>query len=193
MSRSGARNSTAARVLPIPRYLPSTLETITAGVTVKSSVLRTARLPEQPVAVPDELQHHYGAGLHRWQRPPCHSAQKRQWDVAIWPPEYAGKHNFQYGILEASIQLPIRTNQACACIPGALGSNITTVPWPACGEADIMENWSPQVLNGAGPSGNNSTIHTAQTGGSGVGRRFHIPQRGGGKYGSIRMGHLDAK
>ena len=87
----------------------------------------------------------------------------------------AGKHNFQYGILEASIQLPNTTNPGLWPAFWSLGSNITTVPWPACGEADIMENWSPQVLNGAGPSGNNSTIHTAETGGSGVGRRFTFP------------------
>ena len=86
-----------------------------------------------------------------------------------------GKHNFQYGILEASIQLPNTTNPGLWPAFWSLGSNITTVPWPACGEADIMENWSPQVLNGAGPSGNNSTIHTAVTGGSGVGRRFTFP------------------
>ena len=87
----------------------------------------------------------------------------------------AGKHNFQYGILEASIQLPNTTNPGLWPAFWSLGSNITTVNWPTCGEADIMENWSPQVLNGAGPSGNNSTIHTAETGGNGVGRRFTFP------------------
>jgi beta-glucanase (GH16 family) len=86
-----------------------------------------------------------------------------------------GKKNFQYGILVASIQLPNTTNQGLWPAFWSLGSNITTVPWPTCGEADIMENWSPQVLNGAGPSGNNSTIHTAKTGGSGVGARYTFP------------------
>jgi beta-glucanase (GH16 family) len=38
-----------------------------------------------------------------------------------------------------------------------------------------MEDWSAQVDNGAGPLGNNSTIHTAKTGGAGVGGRFHFP------------------
>jgi len=85
------------------------------------------------------------------------------------------KQNFQFGILEASIQLPNTTNQGLWPAFWSLGSNISTVPWPTCGEADIMENWSPQVLNGAGPSGNNSTIHTAKTGGSGVGARFTFP------------------
>lgn len=86
-----------------------------------------------------------------------------------------GKQNFQYGILEASIQLPNTTNQGLWPAFWTLGSNITSVPWPTCGEADIMENWSPQVDNGAGPSGNNSTIHTAKTGGSGVGQRYTFP------------------
>jgi beta-glucanase (GH16 family) len=86
-----------------------------------------------------------------------------------------GKQNFEYGILEASIQLPNTTNQGLWPAFWTLGSNITTVPWPTCGEADIMENWSPQVDGGAGPSGNNSTIHTAKTGGSGIGQRFTFP------------------
>jgi beta-glucanase (GH16 family) len=86
-----------------------------------------------------------------------------------------GKQNFQFGILEASIQLPNTTNQGLWPAFWTLGSNIGTVGWPTCGEADIMENWSPQVHNGAGPSGNNSTIHTAKTGGSGIGMRYTFP------------------
>jgi beta-glucanase (GH16 family) len=86
-----------------------------------------------------------------------------------------GKQNFTYGILEASIQLPNTTNQGLWPAFWTLGSNITTVPWPTCGEADIMENWSPQVDGGAGPAGNNSTIHTAKTGGDGIGERYTFP------------------
>jgi len=86
-----------------------------------------------------------------------------------------GKQNFQYGILEASIQIPNTTNQGLWPAFWSLGSNIGSVGWPTCGEADIMENWSPQVDNGPGPSGNSSTIHTAKTGGSGVGQRFTFP------------------
>src|SRR5215472_14606553 len=85
------------------------------------------------------------------------------------------KQNFTFGILEASIQLPNTTNPGLWPAFWSLGSNISTVGWPTCGEADIMENWSPQVLNGPGPAGNNSTIHTAKTGGSGVGARFTFP------------------
>ena len=86
-----------------------------------------------------------------------------------------GKQNFQFGILEAGIQLPNTTNQGLWPAFWTLGSNIGTVGWPTCGEADIMENWSPQVHNGAGPSGNNSTIHTAKTGGGGIGMRYTFP------------------
>ena len=86
-----------------------------------------------------------------------------------------GVQNFQYGVLEASIQLPNTTNQGLWPAFWTLGSDITTVPWPNCGEADIMENWSPQVDGGAGPAGNNSTIHTAVTGGGGIGQRYNFP------------------
>jgi len=86
-----------------------------------------------------------------------------------------GKQNFTYGIFEASLQLPNTTNQGLWPAFWTLGSDITTVPWPGCGEADIMENWSPQVDGGAGTTGNNSTIHTAKTGGSGIGARYTFP------------------
>jgi beta-glucanase (GH16 family) len=86
-----------------------------------------------------------------------------------------GIQNFEYGVLEASIELPNTTNQGLWPAFWTLGSDITTVPWPTCGEADIMENWSPQVDGGAGTAGNNSTVHTALTGGDGYGGRFTFP------------------
>lgn len=79
---------------------------------------------------------------------------------------------FQYGRIEASLQLPDTTNPGLWPAFWSLGSNISTVPWPKCGEADFMENWSPQVLNGPGPAGNRTTIHTAVTAGSGIGKAF---------------------
>ncbi|HVA64789.1 MAG TPA: carbohydrate-binding protein [Terriglobales bacterium] len=85
------------------------------------------------------------------------------------------KQNFGYGILVANIQAPNTTNQGLWPAWWTLGSNISSVPWPTCGEADIMELWSPQVYNGPGPNGNNSTIHTAKTGGNGVGARYTFP------------------
>jgi beta-glucanase (GH16 family) len=53
-----------------------------------------------------------------------------------------GLENFQYGRIEASLRLPDTTNQGLWPAFWSLGSNIATVPWPACGEADIMETWS---------------------------------------------------
>jgi beta-glucanase (GH16 family) len=86
-----------------------------------------------------------------------------------------GTMNFQYGRIEASIQLPDTTNQGLWPAFWSLGSNITSTPWPACGEADIMEDWSPAVFNGSGPSGNRATIHTALTGGNGKGGSYTFP------------------
>jgi beta-glucanase (GH16 family) len=80
----------------------------------------------------------------------------------------AGFKNFQFGRIEASLQLPDTTNQGLWPAFWSLGSNISTVSWPACGEADIMEVWSPSVLNGPGPRGNRSTLHTTLTDGAGV-------------------------
>jgi hypothetical protein len=83
---------------------------------------------------------------------------------------------FSYGILEAGIELPNTTNQGLWPAFWTLGSDLRTgTPWPSSGEADIMENWSPQVNNGAGTTGNNSTIHTMDTGGEGVGARYTFP------------------
>jgi beta-glucanase (GH16 family) len=79
-----------------------------------------------------------------------------------------GLQNFQYGRIEASIQLPDTTNQGLWPAFWMLGSDINTMPWPACGETDILEVWSQSVLNGPGPSGNRSTLHTVSTDGDGV-------------------------
>ena len=86
-----------------------------------------------------------------------------------------GLQNFQYGRIEASIQLPDTTNQGLWPAFWSLGSNIATVPWPACGEVDFMENWSPQVLNGPGPAGNKTTLHTTATAGNGTGALYTFP------------------
>ncbi len=86
-----------------------------------------------------------------------------------------GKQNFQYGRIEASIQLPDTTNPGLWPAYWSLGSNIATTAWPTCGEADFMENWSPAVLSGPGPAGNRTTIHTALTGGTGSGGIYPFP------------------
>jgi beta-glucanase (GH16 family) len=79
--------------------------------------------------------------------------------------------NFQYGRIEASIQLPDTTNQGLWPAFWSLGTDIDATPpvnWPACGETDFMEVWSTQVDGGPGPGGNRTTIHTSATDGSGV-------------------------
>jgi beta-glucanase (GH16 family) len=86
-----------------------------------------------------------------------------------------GKQNFTYGILEASVQLPNTTNQGLWAAFWTLGSNIGSVGWPTCGEEDILEDWSPQVHNGAGTTGDISTAHTKDTGGNGKGARYTFP------------------
>ena len=86
-----------------------------------------------------------------------------------------GIKNFQYGRIEASIQVPDTTNQGLWPAFWSLGSSFPATPWPNCGEADIMEDWSPSVLNGPGPNGNRATIHTAMTGGVGRGGSFTFP------------------
>ena len=79
-----------------------------------------------------------------------------------------GLQNFQYGRIEASIQLPDTTNQGLWPAFWSLGSDINTTPWPACGETDFMEVWSTQVNGGPGPAGNRTTIHTSATDGAGL-------------------------
>jgi beta-glucanase (GH16 family) len=84
-----------------------------------------------------------------------------------------GLENFKYGRIEANIQLPDTTSQGLWPAFWSLGTNITTVNWPTCGEDDFMEVWSPQVLNGPGTRGNISTIHTKSTDGAGVSTNKH--------------------
>jgi beta-glucanase (GH16 family) len=81
--------------------------------------------------------------------------------------------NFQFGLIEASIQIPDTTNQGLWPAFWSLGSDFATgTPWPNSGEADFMENWSPQISGGPGPTGNRSTIHTVETGGAGKGGAY---------------------
>ena len=89
-----------------------------------------------------------------------------------------GLQDFQYGRIEANIQLPDTTNQGLWPAFWSLGSDINTTPWPACGEVDFMENWSPQVFNGPGPNGNKTSIHTQVTAGNGIGKAFSFSGAG---------------
>src|SRR6267154_428827 len=83
-----------------------------------------------------------------------------------------GLESFTYGRIEANIQLPDTTSQGLWPAFWSLGTNITTVNWPTCGEDDYMEVWSPS-LGGAGTGGNISTIHTKNTDGAGVQTNKH--------------------
>jgi len=53
-----------------------------------------------------------------------------------------GKFAFKYGRVEVRAKLP--TGQGTWPAIWALGSNIDTTPWPACGEIDIMEHVGKQ-------------------------------------------------
>lgn len=55
-----------------------------------------------------------------------------------------GKKEFKYGRIEARIKIPV--GQGFWPAFWMLGSNIKTVDWPACGEADIMEHINTDSL-----------------------------------------------
>lgn len=69
------------------------------------------------------------------------------------------KFSFKYGKLEARAKLPFGAGTWAAI--WMLGSNINTVPWPGCGEIDIMEHVGNQqnkifgTLHHPGHSGGN--------------------------------------
>jgi beta-glucanase (GH16 family) len=58
-----------------------------------------------------------------------------------------GKVAFQYGLLEARIQNPAGGGNWPAF--WLLGTDITSVGWPATGEIDVMEGKSPTLVSGA--------------------------------------------
>lgn len=84
---------------------------------------------------------------------------------------------FQYGRIESSMSLPLGPGLWPAF--WALGTNITTVGWPASGEIDYMEN--VPLSAGLGPSTISSTLHGGYSssdcycGGSGLGQRYAFP------------------
>jgi beta-glucanase (GH16 family) len=61
----------------------------------------------------------------------------------------------------------------------ALGTNITTVGWPSCGETDFMEN--VPAASGLGPTEIRSTLHggisssNCYCGGNGLGQSYAFP------------------
>jgi beta-glucanase (GH16 family) len=71
-----------------------------------------------------------------------------------------GLANFRFGRIEARIRLPNTMDPGLWPAFWMLGSDTKSVGWPACGEADVMEVWSPVVRDGPGPFGSKATIHT---------------------------------
>ncbi|OOQ59902.1 family 16 glycosylhydrolase [Mucilaginibacter pedocola] len=75
-----------------------------------------------------------------------------------------GKFNFKYGRVEFKAKLPSGRGTWPAL--WALGSNVDTTPWPACGEIDIMEHVGNQqnkifsTLHYPGHSGGNGVSQT---------------------------------
>jgi len=70
-----------------------------------------------------------------------------------------GKLGFKYGRMEARIQMPKGDGTWPAF--WLLGANITSVPWPTCGEIDIVEVGNDQYTS-------NSTIHGPVSGFMGI-------------------------
>jgi beta-glucanase (GH16 family) len=64
-----------------------------------------------------------------------------------------GLFSFQYGRIEAKMLLP--ESQAMWPAFWLLGNNITTISWPACGEADIMEHIDGSNTPFGGPGNGN--------------------------------------
>ncbi len=85
--------------------------------------------------------------------------------------------SFQYGRIESSMSLPLGPGLWPAF--WALGTNITSVGWPASGEIDFMEN--VPLSAGLGPSTISSTMHggvssgNCYCGGNGMGKKYSFP------------------
>lgn len=108
-------------------------------------------------------------------------AHEEQFDTALYTSARLvtrGKNDWTYGRFEARIKLP---EGAAGLWPAfwMLGSNISEVGWPQCGEIDIMEyvsrlpNEIYGTIHGPGYSGGLSFGDTYEFGGPAVGE-FHV-------------------
>ncbi len=85
--------------------------------------------------------------------------------------------SFQYGRLESNMSLPIGAGLWPAY--WALGTNISSVGWPASGEIDFMEN--VPASGNLGPTAIRSTLHggtsssSCYCGGNGLGQSYTFP------------------
>ncbi len=96
-----------------------------------------------------------------------------------------GREQLQYGRAEARMMLPVG--------PGiwpafwALGTNISSVGWPTCGEIDYMEN--VPASRGLGPAKISATLHgPGYSGDKGLPRKYTFPNgdvTGWHSYGAI--------
>lgn len=81
----------------------------------------------------------------------------------------------EYGLFEARVQMPTGTGLWPAV--WMLGSNITTVSWPACGEIDFMETIGSDITTNHGslhmPNDNPTGTFTLPDGGS-FAEDFHV-------------------
>jgi len=83
-----------------------------------------------------------------------------------------GTEQFQYGRAEARMTLPIGPGLWPAF--WALGTNISSVSWPGCGEIDYMEN--VPASGGLGPTKISSTLHgLGYSGGNGLHAVYTFP------------------
>jgi beta-glucanase (GH16 family) len=79
-----------------------------------------------------------------------------------------GKFAQTYGRFEARLKTPYGPGMWPAF--WMLGSNINTVPWPQCGEIDIMEQ------RGQEPNINNGSIHgPGYSGGASITKKYRLP------------------
>ncbi len=90
-----------------------------------------------------------------------------------------GKFEFKYGKVEARIKIP--RGQGMWPAFWMLGDNVAAVPWPACGEIDVMENIGkePSIVHGTvhGPGYSGKAGITSQyvlPGGPALADDFHV-------------------
>jgi beta-glucanase (GH16 family) len=84
----------------------------------------------------------------------------------------SGLESFQYGRVESRMSLPVGPGVWPAF--WALGSNIESVGWPKCGEADYMEN--VPASGGLGPNMIASTLHADSPAGAyGLDGKYTFP------------------
>ena len=101
--------------------------------------------------------------------------------------------DFQYGIIEASIQVPNTTNQGSGPHSGHWA--VTSLLFPGL-PAVKLTSWKTgqrQVDSGPGIAGIRSTIHTALTGGYGVGSLYSFPAAKRQTLASTPMNYLDCE